>query len=183
MPSYLPPRKGVSLSEAYAEAAAVAPLQRAMLHCYEVWHPTMAEPIRVVRNYVPLMARLEADAPRNSGELVEHLACAVKVERPAESDAASEPELAFSIDNVNGLLKQALDQARGSRDLWEVIERVYASDDTSAPALLPTLRLTFTQAQMKDGLASLTASYGDPVNVSLPRITFKPEEYLGLAAR
>lgn len=184
MPTYLPPRKGVALSEAAAEAIAVAPLQRAMLYCYEVWHPTMAEPIRVVRDYVPLLATLEATAPRNPSEEVEHLACSVRVERPEESDAAGAPEVSFTLANVNGLLKQALDAARGSRDVWEVTERVYSSDDTSGPAISPPLTLTFTSAVMKGGMATLVASFGDdPVNKSIPAITFKPEEYVGLSAR
>ena len=184
MATYLPPRKGVRLSQAAAEAIAVAPLQRAMLYCYEVWHPTMAEPIRVVRDYVPLMATLEATAPRNPGEEVEHLACSVSVERPEESDASSAPQVSFVIANVNGLLKQALDAARGSREVWEVIERVYASDDTSEPAVMPPLTLTFTSADMKGGMATLTAGFGDdPVNKSIPALTFKPEEYTSLSAR
>ena len=183
MPTYMPPRRGVRITEAYAEAAAVAPLQRAMLHCFELWHPTMAEPVRVVRNYEPLLATLEEDAPRDPDTEVEFLACMLKVERPPESDEASMPEVAFNVDNVNGLLKRALDTARGSRELWEVIERVYASDDTSGPATLPVLSLTFSRATMQEGTASLIAGYGDPVNVNVPALTFKPEEYVGLNAR
>lgn len=183
MPSYLPPRKGVTFAEAYAEAAAIAPIGRPVLHFFELWHPTMTEPVRVVRNYEALTVKLEDDAPRNAGEEVEHLACFARVERPDESAEAAAPETRFSIDNVNGLLKRALDGARGSRELWEVIERVYTLDDTTAPAVLPVLKLTFTKATLKGGTATLTTGYGDPVNVSIPRLTFTPDEYPGLSSR
>lgn len=183
MPTYLPPRKGVRISEAYAAAAVSAPVQRAMLSAYELWHPTLAAPVRVVHNPDPIVATLEATAPRNPGEAVEFFAAWVQVGRLEESDGAASPEIQIQIDNVSGPMSDALDVARGSRELWEVIERVYASDDLSGPAQLPVLRLTLTAAGLAGPLCEFKASHGDPVNIDIPSVTFIPEEYPGITAR
>ncbi len=183
MPTYLPPRRGVTLSEAYAEAAAVAPATYVMLNCYELWHPTMAEPARVVNDHAPLLATLEATAPRNAEEEVEFLSAQVTVTRPEESDAAGSPGISMTISNVSGVLSAALAAARGSLLPWEVIERVYASHDTSGPARLPPLKLYLTNADIGGATATLTAGLGDPCNISIPALTFTVTEYPGLAAQ
>ena len=66
MPTYNPVLRGVAMSVAYAEAAAVAPIQRAMLWAYELWHPTLAEPIYFVNDRADLAATIEAGAARNA---------------------------------------------------------------------------------------------------------------------
>jgi hypothetical protein len=183
MPIYQPPRNGVSISQAYAEAAVSAPVQRAMLHCYELWHPTLPEPIRIVNDNVPFFATLESTAPRDAGMEVEHLAAWLQASIFTESNEAASPEVQIRIDNVTGLLSDALAAARGSPEQWWLIERVYASDDPSGPAKLPVLSLTLTKASMSGPTAVLTSGYGDPVNVNIPSLTFVPEEYPGLSAQ
>jgi len=87
---------------------------------------------------------------------------------------------------VTGLIGDALRRARLSvipavRDAsWQLIERVYASDDTSGPAQLPVLKLTLTKVSRNDTVAVFTAAYRDSVNFSVPAITFTPENYSGL---
>lgn len=187
MPSYEPPRKGVTISEAYAAAAVSAPVNRVMLSCYELWHPSLPEPIRVVHDNVPFFATLEASAPRDAGQSVEHLAAWLQAGIFAESNDAATPEVQIRIDNVTGMMTDALAIARASTEFaseqWWLIERVYASDDPSAPARMPVLELTLTKVSMSGPTAVLTSSYGDPVNVNIPAITFIPEEYPGLDAQ
>lgn len=183
MPTYLPPRKGVTFSEAYAQAAAYAPIRRAMVRTYELWHPSLPAPARIVAQMDDIDATLEATAPRNPGETVNFLASFVEASRSEESDEAATPSVNVTIDNVSGILSDALAAARGSMVPWELIERVYASDDLSGPAQLPVLKLTFTESVIDGTTAILKASYGDPVNFSVPRLTYKPEEYPGLTAR
>lgn len=180
MPDYLAPLHGVSLSEALAEAAAIAPVTRAMLSAFELWHPLLAEPVRIVNDHANLLATLEADAPRDAGLEVEFLACAVRVTRPEESDTAGAPEITLSAANVSGLLSDALKLTRGSMDSWTIIERIYASDDTTGPAILPPMTLTLTGASLTGAGASIVASFGDAVNTLVPKTTFKIEEYAGL---
>ncbi|WP_162255203.1 DUF1833 family protein [Rhizobacter sp. Root1221] len=154
-----------------------------MLLTYELWHPTLPEPARIVHDMAPLEAMLESTAPRDAGEVVTFMASYVEASRSEESDDAATPTVNVTIDNVSGLLSDALRIARGTNIPWELIERVYASDDLSGPAMLPVLRLTFTESTIDGTSATLRASYGDPVNVAVPRLTYKPEEYPGLTAR
>lgn len=176
-------RRGVTITEAYQEAAAVAPITRAMLYAYELWHESMGSdgPVRFVNDKADLLATLEADAPRDPGDEVEFVACPLSSERPEESDTAASPTVKLGRPDVAGLLKAALDDARGSLEPWTLIERVFASDDTSTPALLPPLTYELTAAQIAGAAAQLTAQYDDDANESIPRITFKRQEYPGLA--
>lgn len=174
-------RKGVTLTEALQEAAAIAPLQRAMLYAYELWHPSMSEPVRFVNDIEDLVATLESDAPRDAGAAVEFIACPLEFKRPEESDTAASPTLELSRPDVAGLLKAALDTARSlPRQPWQLIERLYASDDLSGPALLPPLSLELQTVEVSGGAAGATALYDDDINVAVPRITFQRRDYPGL---
>lgn len=183
MATYREPLHGVAFSEALAEAAAIAPITRVMLSTFELWHPSLIDPIRVVNDYVPLLATLEEDAPRHGGLEVEFLACPVTVNKPEESDGAATPEITLAVANVSGIWSEALKKSRGSSIPWQIIERVYASDDTSAPAILPPTTLTLTHTQITGVITQLTASFGDPVNTAVPRVTFRREQYPGLTGR
>jgi hypothetical protein len=181
MPTYKDRLRGVSLSVAYAEAAAIAPVTRAMLWTYELWHPSLAEPIRFVDDIVDFSGILEDAAPRDAADLVEFIACRLTINRPEESDTAATPEVSLSREGVSGIVKQALDAARGSLIPWTLIERVYASDDPSGPAKLPVATYLLNKGTLSGTLASFSASFGDPGNVSIPRLTFRRSEYPGLA--
>lgn len=173
-------RKGVSLSEAWQEGVASAPIDRVMLYAYELWHDSFTEPIRFVDDVVPLMATLEVTAPRDALAEVEFMACPLEMTRPEESDTAATPTVSLTRPDVAGIVKAALDASRGSLVPWTLIERVYASDNTSMPALLPPQAFELTNMEIAGGSARMSASYDDEVNESVPRITFKREEYPGL---
>lgn len=173
-------RKGVAYSEAMLEAIAFAPIDRAMLYAYELWHPSLAEPIRFVNDKADLLATLESDAPRDPGSEVEFIACQVAFERPEESDSSASPTIKMSRPDVGGLLKDALDQTRDSLEPWTLIERVYASDDTSLPCQLPVLALELKSADIAGAEATIEAQFDDDANVAVPRITFRRSQYPSL---
>jgi len=173
-------RKGVTLSAALQEAAASAPIGRAMLYAYELNHETLDEPIRFVNDKADLLATLEADAPHNAGEEVEFVSCPLQADRPEESDSAASPTVSLSRPDVAGILKAALDAALDSLVPWTLIERVYASDDTSTPAKLPPLTFELSSADIAGAAGKLTAAFDDDANEAVPRITFKRTEYPGL---
>lgn len=183
MPIFDEPLHGVSLSEALKEAAVIAPVHRTVLYTFELRHASLDEPVRVVLNHEPITATLEVTAPVDAGIAVEFLAARVQVGRPEESESASSPTVTLTITNVSGLISEALRQARGSLELWEVTERVYTSDDLTCPAILPPLTLTVSSFEYDGVSATLTCSFGDSINVSVPRATFTPEQYPGLTAR
>lgn len=173
-------RRGVTLSEAWQEAAAIAPVGRAILAAYELWHPSLAEPIRFLNDTEDLVATLEADAPRDAGVAVTFIACPVSMKRPEESDTASSPSLELSRPDVAGIMNQALKAAAGSLVPWTLIEREFASDDTSGPARLPPLSMELTSVTMSEAELSIAAQYDDDFNLAIPRLTFKRSEYPGL---
>jgi hypothetical protein len=185
VPVYDPALHGLRLSQALKKAAAAAPIDYAVLYAYELYHPSMAEPARIVNNMVPIEAGLEADAPRNPSEVVTFMASAIRVSRPPEGDQSDAPQINIEIDNVSSVLTQALRVARSTPAYalqpWELIERIYCSNDLTAPDQLPPMTVTLTNVSYNATTATLTASFGDPVNVSVPRETFKPEQYVGLA--
>jgi hypothetical protein len=178
MPTY---RRGVTLEDVLTEAAGTAPLRRAMLWCFELRHPTLAAPFRFVNNRVAFNARLEASAPVDAGLWVEFLPLPLGLQAPEISDASGSPEMGMSASNVAGVLGQALRAARGSMDPWYCTERAYASDSPSAPARVPTVTYILTGSEIAALQASIKASYGDPGGFNVPRLTFRREEYSGLA--
>lgn len=180
MPTYSDPFHGISLSAALKEAATVAPITRLVLHTYELRHPTI-ETIRIVNAYESFWATLESTAIEDPDLLVEFIALPVTVTRAEESDASGAPSIQIEVDNVGGLMSSALKLARGSLDIWTITERVYVSDDTSGPAILPPMQLTVTSVVITGAKVQMTAGYGDPANIAVPRLTFTREQYPGLA--
>lgn len=176
-------RKGVTLTQALQEAAAVAPISRVMLYCYELWHPTLAQPVYFVNDVTDFTATIEATAVRNASVEILFTACPLELTRPEESDTPESPKITLSRPDVAGLLKRLLDEARASafaRTPWIMIERVYASDITSAPAMLPPLEVELLSVDVTVSAGQLEAQFDDDANVGIPRITFKRSEYPGL---
>jgi hypothetical protein len=177
MPTFSGTYKAVQLSDAYKQAAAIAPVYRAMLFAYELWHPTLAAPVYFVNDRADLTATIEATAARNAGTAQTFVGCLLQMQRPEESESAASPSVSLQREGVSGLLKAALDTARGSLVPWQLIERVYASDDLTGPAKLPVATYYLSTAALTSASASVTASYGDPANVSIPIKTFRREKY------
>lgn len=177
MPNYLDAANGVSLSEAYAEAAASAPIGRVMYWTYEITHPSFTERILIVNDYRNITATLE------TGEEVEFVACPVSVTQPEESDNTESPSIKIQIDGVSGIIAAQLDAAVKTMDRIGIIERVYASDDKSAPASMPPLRLTLRDVEVSELSVTAEAAYDDPINRGFPGKDYTPREYPGLAAR
>jgi hypothetical protein len=186
MPVFLPQLNGLSYSEAIAEAAVGASVDDMRLNAYELWHPSMEVPVRVVMNDEPLIGTLEATAPRNPGEDVVFMSARITRRMPEESDQAQSPQVQLQVDNVSNYVEDALRRAREHPNAeiratpWELIERVYMLSDTSAPHIIPVFKVALVDVSMNGASAILTAEYDDSANTSIPAITFTPEYYSGL---
>ena len=107
------------MSEAYAEAIAIAPVEDVILHTIELRHPSFVDDagqptaIRVVRDHADLSATLEADAPLDAGRAVQFIALPFDLTLPAESDGAP-PEITLTIDGASQQIVRHLDAAVGS---------------------------------------------------------------------
>ena len=179
MPTYDTPRRGVSYSEALLEAAAVAPTHRAVLETFEIFQE-VATPdgaIYLVANPVDFDGTKEATAERDPGDTVTFMAAPISSDPVEESDSAEAPEMPVRLSNVSGLVSDATRLARGSLEPWQLIQRLYASDDPTGPAMLPVLSLLVSKVRTTATEAALTASYGDPSNVSIPALKFRRAEY------
>ena len=190
MPTFLPPLNGVAFSAAYAEAIAVAPVGRVMLPTYELRHPSFVDPatgllyaIRIVNDHADLTATLEATAPVNAGAAVLFTALPIEVSGPDESDSGSTPAITFAIDGVSQLLVQQLDYALATLVPVTVTERIYASDDTSAPAVTPVITMTLRDVVVTDTRVTAKAMFYDPSNRGFPRQEYTNAQYPGINAR
>lgn len=170
-------RNGVTFSDAYIEAATLARNGRAMLDALEFYHPLLPERLRIVNDYVPLLATLEATAPADASTEVEWLACPVRIKRGDENDAAASPEYTIEVDNLAAAISAKLDVTRGSQVPWVCTARKYASDDTSAPAYLPPVVVELSSVTINGPTVLMSYGFGDAGNVGVPAITFNRDDY------
>lgn len=173
-------RRGVTLAQALQEAATIAPITRQMIYAYELWHPTLAQPIYFVNDNADLVAFIEATADRNAGVEITFVSCPLSMSRPEEGDSPESPKLALSRPDLAGQIKPLLDTARGSTEPWVLIERLYASDDLARPAMLPPLQVELTTADMVGPQVQLAAQFDDDGTLAVPAQTFRRVDYPGL---
>jgi len=189
MPVYRDAVHGVSMSEAFAEAATVAPVGRTLLETFELRHPSFTDEegnpdsIWVVNDHADLVARIEDDAPVRGGEQVRFVAVPVRAQLPEESDSGQTPTLMIEIDGVSQHVVPQLDAALRSLDPITVTLRIYAADDPSGPALYPSLTLTLREVEVSETTIRAQASFGDPANRGFPAKDYLAREYPGLVAR
>lgn len=173
-------RNGVTFTEAYLESMTFAPVNRAMLDALDLYHPIIGH-IYFVNDYTNFFANLEADATNSrGGDQVEFLACPMRKKPPEESDQADTPDIVFQVDNLSGLVSDALRMTRGSLVPWLLTDRIYASDDPSGPAQLPPTVMEVVNISIDETTAEITCNYGDPGNLGVPAVTFNRVDYPGL---
>lgn len=165
---------GVTMQDAYLEAATAAPTDRTMLDCFSLYHP-IGGALYFVNDFEPFTALLEDGVTE-----VEFLACSVRIQRPEESDQASTPQVSISIDNISGAVSDKLKAIRGSRAPWVLTNYLYSSDDPTQPAVMPPTVMEIVPVKVDSQTATLTGSFGDAGNVAIPALTFKRAAYPGL---
>jgi|SRR6185369_5222564 len=187
MPSYLTAVNGSRISRAYAEAMASAPITRTMLATYEFRHPNFTDDngdpiaIRIVNDFTDLDATIETGAPLDANAEVTFTACPVSASGPEEGDTSTVPTIALTVDGVSGHIIEHLDQALLSADPIEVTERIYASDDTGAPARLPVITMILRSIQVGDVSVTANATFFDLTNTAFPKKEYTEAEHPGLA--
>jgi len=186
MTTYLDPVNGSRISQAYAEAMSSAPITRVMVATYEFRHPNFLEggvvtPIRVVNDFTNIRAKLESAAPVGADTFVEFTAMPVSVNGPEEGDTSSVPSLSINVDGVSGHIAEQLDEALLSATPVEVTERIYASDDLTAPARMPPITMILRTINVTDVTVSAQASFYDPANNAFPRKEYTLAEHPGLS--
>lgn len=170
----------ITLEEALKEAYAAAPAEEIVYDTLEFRHADWTTPIRVVRDYVNLVATLEATAPLNPGEAVTFTAFSFDLQRP-EVNPDAVPEVSITIDNVSLEIEDALLQAIQSVEPIQVTYRPYLSSVLTAPAMNPPLTLTLQEVSATSQQVTAKARLGDFANRKFPGQEYTARRFPGLA--
>lgn len=170
-----------TLSAAIAEAYASATVGVVVLHTLELYHPTWAAPVRVVRDYADLSATLESDAPLNPGASVTFTACPFDFQLPQQGEGRQ--QLTVSLDNVGRALMPIVEGAElGHATPVRVTYRPYLSTDTSGPQMTP-LSLDLVEIRSDIQRIQATCVYADWLSRKCPGRTYAVEDFPGVAPR
>ena len=131
------------------------------------------------RERVGLVARLEADAPKDAGRMVPFIALAFDLELPPV-DTAPVPEIAVTLDNVSREIVRHLDAAATSLERIEVTYRPYLSTDLEGPQMDPPITLTLTEVEVDVFRATGRARMLDIGNKAFPAETYTAKRFPGL---
>ena len=134
------------------------------------------------RDRVGLVARLEADAPRDAGRMVPFIALAFELELPPV-DTAPVPEIAVTLDNVGREIVRHLDAAATSLERIEVTYRPYLSTDIEGPQMDPPITLTLTEVEVDVFRATGRARMLDIGNRAFPADLYTATRFPGLIPR
>lgn len=170
-----------TLSQAIKEAYASAPAGVVIYHTIELRHPAFTSPIRVVRDYVDLVATLEATAPANPSTAVTFVAFNFDFTKP-EVSPNNVPQITITIDNVDRSIVANIEAAMTTTDLVQVTYREYISTDLSAPQNNPPLNMTIMTVSATVFQVTATAGFPDLMNRRFPTTEYDAEVFPGLVA-
>lgn len=178
--SYLPPRRGISQSEAYAEAVSYGVAGDPVLYTVAVYgdsivDPTTGDPVAlyVVNDYSPLVATLEADAPLDPGATVTFTPVQMRLTFPTESETDRAPTATLEFSGASQIILPYLRAAAAARKPVTLMFRSYLPSDLSGPHELPPMRVQASDVDVTAETVSVTASFGDIVNVPFPQVRYE----------
>lgn len=171
-----------ALSAALKEAYASAPVRDVVYHTLEIHHAAFTTPIRVVRDRVDLVARLEPGAPQNPGEEVVFSAFAFDLLRP-EVSATGVPQCTVEIDNVSREILANIELAMPSIEAVRLTYREFLSSDLSRPQNDPPITLTLISISADVFKVRAVAGFSDFGNRRFPRDEYTAERFPGLVAQ
>jgi len=174
-----------ALSEAIKEAYASAPSDQIILHTLELRHPAFLDEsgsstaIRVVRDHLDLIARLEDSAPIQGGETVRFVAMGFELDLPPV-DTMPVPEISVTLDNVSREIVRHLDAAAESQSVIEVTYRPYLSSDLEGPQMDPPIHLVLTEVEADIFRVTGRARMLDIGNKAFPGLIYSAKSFPGL---
>lgn len=182
--TYMPPRRGIRQSEAYAEAVAYGvagdpPLITVAVYGDSITDPLTGDPVALymVNDYTPLTATLEADAPLDAGEQVTFVPVQMRVTFPTESEAERNPAATIEFAGASREVTPYLRAAAASRLPVTLMIRTYLPSDLSGPHELPPMRVQVRDVEVNAQLVTVQASLGDVVNVPFPQKLYEQAKF------
>lgn len=169
-----------TLSAAIQEAYASAPVDQVIYHTLELWHPAFSAPIRVVRDFNSIDARIEAGAARDAAAVVTFVAFAFDIV-PPDQTTSGVPQCVIEIDNVSREILAQIDLAVVSAEQIKAIYRAYLSDALlDGPENDPPMELTLISVSATPFRIRATAGFPDLVNLKFPKLDYELETFPGL---
>ncbi|WP_461332016.1 DUF1833 family protein [Bradyrhizobium embrapense] len=157
-------------SEALLEAYASCRPSARVYYTLEIWHSSFDVPARVVANVGDDMAfGIELGAARNSGQMVNFVACPLEAGYPEQKDGQP-PSVTIKIDNVNRELIPKIRAAQSNREYIQVLYREYLNSDLTEPAYGP-VEFELRNVQAVATSLSGTVMVRNLQNKRFPRIT------------
>lgn len=174
-----------TMSEALAEAYAVAPADEVIIHTLELRHPAFVndagqpDSAWLTTNETDIACTLEVGAPVRSGQSVLFRALAFRF-RLAPIELVTRPELQVEIDNVSRLIIQQLDRAKGDPRKILMCYRPFLASDRSAPEMVPPPTYTLSNVKVDPLMARGTARIDLDFNRAFPSRVYTAAEFPGL---
>lgn len=168
-------------SEALQEAFAGHRPTEVIYNTIELDHPDFTEPARLVQGYADITARMEADAPRNPGELVQYVAADWDFVFPTVAENQTS-EFKLTFDNVSREISDALRLASESQHPVTVRFRMYLDGNlTVGPETDPPFEMEIRDAEAGIYTVEATASMEDIVNAAFSRLIYTTSSNPSLA--
>lgn len=153
------------LTRALLESYASAVQETILLYALEINHKAFSQPARVMRwsaaspEPKKFFCKLEEDAPRNAGEVVEFIGCPFEVQFPDKSDQNT-GEFQFKVAGAAFVIEDELEAAALSGGQIEAIVRVYVKgQEQEGPAQVwPGISLEAPSIDATTGDITVTGS-------------------------
>lgn len=178
-----------SVSDALAEAYAVAPADELILHTLEFRHPLFvdaggrADSAWVVANDEDIMAVVEPGAPVRGGQLVNFRAVAFTFSL-APIEAGTTPEIEITIDNAAVVLVNDLDRAVTDTNKIVVVYRPYLlSDLTGGPQMTPPPSFELSSVTVDVQKVTMRARTSVDLRGAFPVRLYNATDFAGLIGR
>lgn len=139
---------------------ASAPAQYVIIPTLEIKHADI-DTIRICADYADHVCTLEDDS------VVTFEQSAFDYQLP-NKDTSGNQTLQFAIDNVMGVVQEAVDAILAGDGQSTLTYREYLNTDLSAPAA-PPIVMTIIGVAMQGGVAQISAAYYDLLNTAWPR--------------
>lgn len=173
-------------TEAYKEACASAPSDNIIYHTLEIVHPEVLDqsghvvPIRFVRAYEDIEARIEATAEYNPGEMATFVAGQFTIV-PQSVGEDRTPTLNFTLPNTDPQLVTFIELGMLKSRWMRVVYRPYLQNNlTAGPEMNPPLSLPVRSLEINESVITLSAAADNLVNRKFPNKTFNAQTHPGL---
>lgn len=170
-----------TLSQAIIEAYASAPADLVIYHTLELRHPAFSSPIRVVRDYEDLTAKLEATAPEDAGKEVTFVRFAFDFSKP-EVSASGVPQMTIEIDNVDRAIVANIEAALTTTAMVQATYREFIGSDLEGPQNDPPIHMTIMSISADVFRVKATAGFPDLMNRRFPSTEYSAEVFQGLVS-